>query len=107
MTRTLLVVIALLSVVAIAHAQAPAQAPEQTQSITDNDDALVVFELNDGDKVIVTIVKESPGEYLVDNPLGTMRVSMPKSKVLKVRKPTAKEMEKLRGLVAQNKHQDW
>lgn len=83
------------------------QAAEAPQNITDNDDALVMLELSDGEKVIVTVIKETKDELFVENPIGTMRVSMPRGKVANMRKPTAGEMDKLRKLVAENKPQDY
>jgi hypothetical protein len=88
-----------------------AEVPKKTDvaadnnSITDNDDALIMLELVNGDKIIVTIVKETKDTLMIDNPLGTMRVSLARNKIASMRKPTAKEMDKLRALVAAQKPQ--
>lgn len=98
---------------ATAYAQTgTAEAPNKTVAvsentpITDDDDALVMLELSNGSKVIVTIVSQTKDTLMINNPLGTMTVSMPRSKVLNTRKPTDKEMAKLRKLVAAGKPQN-
>ena len=99
---------------AVAYAETKAaEAPKKTAAVMEtartleDEDSLVTLELKNGSKLIVTIVSETPDMLMLDNPLGTMRVSMPRSKIKNIRKPTDKELAKLRKQVAAGKPQDY
>lgn len=63
-------------------------------------DDLMTIEFNDGTRVVAMITRETNNEVFLQNVMDTMEVSMPRSKIANIRKPTTKELNDLRKRVA-------
>ena len=83
----------------ILKADQPAATTETTATtvaIPTNDDGVeaVTLELKNGEKIVVYIMRESKTHYFIQNLGDSAEVSVPRSAVLKTRKPTANEIRK-------------
>ena len=92
----LLSVICAMAVTAVLASPSFVKAEEDTYQIPVNEDGVeaVTIELKSGTKAVVFILRETPDTLYVENLNDSMDVSVPRSNVVKMRKPSAREVEK-------------
>lgn len=71
-----------------------AQAAADQSLISDDGIEAVTLELKGGERAIVYILKENKDTLYVRNLNDSMEVSLPRANVVKIRKPTAEEIQK-------------
>jgi hypothetical protein len=71
------------------------ESADAEQGAEDISGQLMILELKSGDLAAGKIIREAGNSIFLQNPEGTMEVSFPRDKVVKIRKPTEKELEKI------------
>jgi len=72
----------------------PVATPEAVENVIGK---LMILELKNGNFAAGEILRETKDTIYVEHPDGTMEVSFPRNMILKIRKPTDKELTKIKG----------